>query len=67
MNHFHGVQDYLPHARSMLALVRERSVITPNGTETSRELHFFVSTRKPTDAEAMATFGLGKPRDGTGY
>ncbi len=56
VKHFPDVQHYLPHARSVLALARERSVVTPNGTETSRELHFFVSTRKPTDAEAMATF-----------
>ena len=49
------VQRYLPHARNVLALVRERSVIAPKGTETSCELHFFVSTLNPTEAEAMAT------------
>ncbi|QQR46131.1 ISAs1 family transposase [Myxococcus xanthus] len=56
VKHFPRVQHYLPHARSVLALVRERSVVTLNGTETSREQHFFVSTREPSDAEAMATF-----------
>ncbi|WP_203330849.1 MULTISPECIES: ISAs1 family transposase, partial [unclassified Myxococcus] len=56
VKHFPRVQHYLPHARSVLALVRERSVVTLNGTETSRELHFFVSTREPSDAAAMATF-----------
>ncbi|WXH27445.1 hypothetical protein WA016_05833 [Myxococcus stipitatus] len=56
VKHFPRVWSYLPHARSVLALVRERTAVTPNGSKTSIEPHFFVSTLNPTKAEAMATF-----------
>ena len=53
VSHFPRVKHYLPHARSVVALQRERTL---RDGECTRELHFFVSTRPPSEAEAMAAY-----------
>lgn len=50
--HFPEVQRYLPSARSVLALCRERMSHTTG--EVSEEVAFHVSSRPPTEAQAMA-------------
>jgi len=54
---FPAVQRYLPHAHSVLALQRER--LPQQGTlgfKASCELHFYVSSLPPTEAEALAGY-----------
>jgi predicted transposase YbfD/YdcC len=50
--HFPRVHGYLPHAASVLVLQRQRTQLASG--ETSLEVHFYVSTRPPTEAGPMA-------------
>jgi predicted transposase YbfD/YdcC len=52
--HFPRVQKYLPHAKSVLALERKRTLLASG--EEACELHFFVSTLPPSEAEAIAGY-----------
>lgn len=55
--HFPAVQNYLPHARSVLALLRERQPQQSTlGFKASCELTFYVSTLPPTNAQALAGY-----------
>ena len=50
--HFPRVRGYLPHAQSVLGVQRERTQVASG--EESLEVHFYVSTRAPSEARAMA-------------
>lgn len=54
---FPAVQRYLPHARSVLVLLRERRPQQGTlGFKASCESHFYVSTLPPTEAQALAGY-----------
>jgi predicted transposase YbfD/YdcC len=57
VKYFPRVQRYLPHAQCVLALLRERAPQEGTvGFKESRELHLYVSSRPPSEAEALAGY-----------